>query len=141
MNQAVKQFFDHYEQANATSDVTSIAKLYADTFMFAGVNGAQAVKKEDFLKVIPKMKAHFVSIGLTKTELHSVQASTINAKYFLANTEWRMTVVDSKGCARQVKALATYVLEQKANGTLAIVFQIDHQDLATVVNDQRTTTS
>lgn len=138
MNQAVKQFFDEYERANATSDVAAIASLYPDTFMFAGVNGVKAVKKEDFLNLIPRMKAHFVSIGLTKTELHTVEAITINAKYLIAKTGWKMTVVDSKGNTKQVNTFATYVLERKADNALSIVLQIDHEDLATVINDQRT---
>jgi len=139
MNQTVKQFFDQYERANAASDLAAIGSLYADTFMFAGVNGVKAVKKEDFLKVIPRMKAHFASLGLTKTELHTVEADVMDAKYLLAKTGWKMTIVDSKGHGEPIDTSATYVLEQSADGSLAIVFQIDHQDLATVINSRRTT--
>lgn len=138
MNQTLKEFFEQYQRATATSDLSAMGGLYQDTFMFAGANGVKVVKKEDFLKVIPKMKTHLTSIGLTATELQTVDVSPINAKYYLAKTAWRMTVVDTKGRARQLDALATYVLEQKADDTLSIVFQIDHQDLATVISAERT---
>jgi hypothetical protein len=44
MNQRVKEFFLQYERATS-SDVSEIGGLYADTFMFGGPNGVQAVKK------------------------------------------------------------------------------------------------
>lgn len=133
----MQEFFDQYERANAASDLTAIRALYADTFMFASAGGAKAVRKEDFLKVIPKMKAHFASMGLTKTRLQSVESSAIDGGYLLAKAEWEMTVVDSRGLGRQVDAFATYLLERKEDGALAIVFQIDHQDLAAVIRNQQ----
>ena len=138
MYQAVKQFFDRHQQATAISDLTAIGSLYSDPFMFAGANGVKIVKKEDLLNAIPRMKAHFISLGLTKTQLHKVEASAIGANYLLAKTGWTITVVDSRNCARQINIFSTYVLEQKTDGSLSIVFQIDHQDLATVINEQRT---
>ena len=49
-----EEFFRLYEQANRDFDVQLIAKLYADTFMFGNPQGVQAVKKEDFVKVLPR---------------------------------------------------------------------------------------
>lgn len=138
MNELVKQFFDEYERANTATDLAAIGRLYADIFMFAGVSGAKAVKKEDFLKVVPRMKAHFASMGLSKTELQTVEAGKIDAKYLIAKAGWKMTVLDSKGDGQQVDNYATYILERNEDGTLSIVFQIDHQDLATVIKNQQT---
>ena len=64
--------------------VAFIGSLYADAFMFAGPNGARTVRKEDFLKVVPKMKAYFASIGLSETCLHSVETVAVDSKYLLA---------------------------------------------------------
>jgi ketosteroid isomerase-like protein len=138
MNQAIKQFLDEYERANAGSDLAAIGKLYADIFMFGGANGVRAVNKEDFLKVLPGMKAHFAAMGLSETQLRSVEASAISAKYLLAKARWKMTVLDSRGDRKQVDAFATYILERTQVGTLSIVFPIDHQDLATVIKNQET---
>ena len=65
MDQRIKEFFLQYEKANSFSDVSGISALYADTFMFGGPNGVQAVNKGDFLKVVPKRKAYFSSMGLS----------------------------------------------------------------------------
>lgn len=77
MDQVVRSFFEQYERANSASDLLLIGSLYADTFMFGGPNGVQAIKKEDFLRVVPRMKAHFMSMGLSETRLHSVDASDL----------------------------------------------------------------
>ncbi len=107
--------------------------------MFAGPNGVQVVKKEDFFKIVPKMKARFASLGLAETQIQTVEVSKITSKYLLVNTAWKMTVRKSGG-TRQVDTFATYILEilQEAEDIFRIVFQIDHQDLASVIKDQRT---
>src|SRR5690349_13634144 len=133
MEQLVQSFLKRYEKANAYLDVETIGKLYADTFMFGGPKGVQVVRKEDFLKIVPKMKAHFASLGLSETQLQTVEASAIDAKYLLAKAAWKMTVRQLAGDRRQVDAFATYILERKQEGTLSIVFHIDHQDLTTLV--------
>jgi hypothetical protein len=136
MDQEVKEFFVQYERANSSSNVSAIGDLYADTFMFGGPNGVQAVKKEDFLKVVPKMKAHLSSMGLFETHLQTVEANPLNSKYLLARVGWRMTVRNSSG-SKHVDAFATYVLVRGQGDVLSIVFQIDHQDLAAVIKDQQ----
>jgi len=135
MDQRVTEFFLKYEKANSSSDVCEIGGLYANTFMFGGPNGVQAVKKEDFLKVVPKMKVHFFSMGLSETQLQTVEASPLDSKYLLARVAWRMKVRNSSG-SKHVDASATYVLVRGREDTLSIVFQIDHQDLASVIKGQ-----
>jgi len=136
MEQLVQSFLKRYEKADAYLDVEAIGKLYADTFMFGGSKGVQVVRKEDFLKIVPKMKAHFASLGLSETQLQAVEASAIDAKYLLAKAAWKMTVRHLAGDRRQVDAFSTYILERKQEGTLSIVFHIDHQDLTTLVGGQ-----
>ena len=139
MEQFVKKFLERLERANALSDLVTIAALYADVFMFAGVNGVQTVKKEDFLQVVPRMKAHYALTGLSETQLQTVESSTIDARYLLAKAGWRMTVRKLSGDRRRIHTIATYILERKAPETFSIVFQIDHQDLAAILKNQQTT--
>jgi ketosteroid isomerase-like protein len=136
VDQLVKSFLETYARANSSSDVSLIGSLYADAFMFAGPEGARSVRKEDFLKVIPKMKAYFASIGLFETHLHSVETVAVDSKYLLAKASWRMTVRDQNGDCRQLDAVATYVLERRKDDTLCIILQIDHQDVATLIRNQ-----
>jgi len=132
MDKRVEAFFHEYEAANSSLDVTRIGNLYAELFLFGGPNGVQAVKKEDFLKVVPKMKAHFGSLGLKRTRLSSVEGTEITSRYLLAKVKWTMTIENS-GSENDVEAAATYVLECRGADALRIVFQIDHQDLASVI--------
>jgi hypothetical protein len=57
------EFFRLYEQANRDFDVQLMAKLYADTFMFGNPQGVQAVKKEDFVKALPRRKEFMKTAG------------------------------------------------------------------------------
>jgi hypothetical protein len=134
MDQQIKDFFLRYERANATSDLSEFSVLYADTFMFGGPKGVQAVRKEDFLRVVPKMKSHFSSMGLSETRLESVEANPLDSKYLLVKVGWRMKLQNSSGI-RHLDASATYVLAGGTGDALSIVFQIDHQDLASVVEE------
>ena len=138
MEQVVEEFFRRYERANCSPDVSGMGGLYADTFMFGGTNGIQTVRKEDFLKVIPKMKSHFSSMGLSETRLQSVEANVLDSRFMLAKVGWRMTLRQSLG-SRDLDTFATYVLERGDGDALAIVFQIDHQDLASVIKEMQNT--
>jgi hypothetical protein len=138
MDQQVREFFLRYERANSASNVSAIGDLYADTFMFGGPNGVQAVKKDDFLKVIPKMKAHYSSMGLSETQLQTVEETPLSSRYLLAKTAWRMTIQNSSG-HKHIETFATYILLRGPADALSIVFQIDHQDLASVLKDQQKT--
>jgi ketosteroid isomerase-like protein len=138
MDQRVKEFFLQYERANSSSDVSAIGGLYADTFMFGGPNGVQAVKKDDFLKVIPKMKAHFSSMGLSETQLQTVETNPLDSKYLLVKVVWKMKLRNSSD-SKHVDAFATYVLVRGQGDALSIVFQLDHQDLASVIEEWRNT--
>lgn len=138
MDQLVKEFFLRYEKANRSSDVSGMGGFYADTFMFGGPNGIQTVRKEDFLKVVPKMKSHFSSMGLSETELQSVDTSFLDSKYFLAKVGWRMTLQNSMG-SKHLDTFATYLLARGDGDALSIAFQIDHQDLASAVRELRST--
>ena len=139
MNQRMKEFFLQYEKANSFSDVSAISGLYADTFMFGGPKGVQTVKKDDFLKVVPKMKSYFSSMGLSETRLQSVETTPLDSKYLLVKVAWKMKLLISSTGVRYIDTFATYILEQGNLGALSIIFQIDHQDLANVVKEQQST--
>jgi len=137
MDELVKAFFETFENANSTSDFTALGDLYAETFLFAGRDAAQPVKKVDFLKVIPRMKDHFASLGLTGSRLSSVEITDLGPRYALAKVRWAMTLRTADGVAKNFDAFATYVLQRGDHDKLSILLQLDHQDLATLVNQAR----
>jgi hypothetical protein len=127
-NVEVKAFFASYEAANATFDLEQIAACYADVFMFGGPESVQCVKKEDFLKVLPRRKEFFRSQGLISSTVDSLDASRLDAKYTMAKVIWNMCFEVSASERKYVKNAASYVLS-RTNDRLQIIFQIDHQNL------------
>ena len=131
-----EEFFRLYEQANHDFDVQLIAKLYADTFMFGNPQGVQAVKKEDFVKVLPRRKEFMKTAGLLSSRVDSVQASTLDSKYVLVKTVWNMSFRGTNSDEVTRKTSATYVLSNIGE-SFEIVLQLDHQDLMKIVQDLR----
>jgi hypothetical protein len=136
MNPLVTKFFEIYEKSIPDAAVSTVASLYSDVFMFGGPRGAQAVKKDDFLKLLPGRKAHFRSIGLEKSTVASIDEISLDAKYILAKVVWNMTLKNSAKASRQFETRTTYILEIK-NETPVIVMQLDHQDLGEQVNEMK----
>jgi ketosteroid isomerase-like protein len=134
MNQDTEAFFKQYEQAISQSDVPRIAAQYADVFMFGGPQGVQAIKKDDFLKVAPKRKEYFASIGLVDSKVVSIDETNMDLKHLLVKTTWSMTFEKPTGRKEEIETFATYILERQGD-RLVIVFQIDHQDLTAKVKE------
>ena len=61
----MRDFFEAYARAADSVDLAFLESAYAETFMFAGPAGVQTVKRDEFLKILPKRKAFFAAIGLT----------------------------------------------------------------------------
>ena len=131
-----EEFFRLYEQANRDFDVQLIARLYADTFMFGNPQGVQAVKKEDFVKVLPRRKEFMKTAGLLSSRVDSVQTSTLDSKYVLVKTVWNMSFRGTHADEVTRKISATYVLSNIGE-SFEIVLQLDHQDLMKIVQDLR----
>ena len=132
----VAEFFRRYEQANNDFDVQLIAKLYADNFMFGNQQGVQAVKREEFIKVLPRRKDFMKTAGLVSSRVDSSEASTLDSKYILVKTVWNMRFRTNNGDEVARKASATYILSSSGD-SFEIVFQLDHQDLMKIVQELR----
>ena len=133
-NADVRSFFSGYETANARFDLEQIAACYADVFMFGGPQGVQSVKKEDFLKVLPRRKEFFRSQGLVSSSVDSLEASALDSKYTLVRVIWNMRFDREASEPKYSKNAASYVLSKTDDG-FQIVFQVDHQDLSKRVKE------
>jgi hypothetical protein len=105
-----EEFFRRYEQANNDFDVQLISNLYADTFMFANLQGVQSVKKEDFVKVLPRRKDFMKAAGLLSSRVDSVEATMLDSKYMLVKTVWNMRIRGNNGDELACKTSETHVL-------------------------------
>lgn len=124
----VKNFFEAFEGNLDTSEPTRVASQYGDIFMFAGPQGAQAVKKDDFLRVIPKRAGFFKSVGLTSSTIQALEETRLDNNYILVKAHWAMRFEAGSHSTTVEGIAATYLLHQQAD-QLQIVFQLDHQDL------------
>jgi hypothetical protein len=129
LNQRAKQFFGAYETANAEFDAPKIANLYAEVFMFAGPQGAQAVKKEDFVKVLPRRKEFFKSAGLVSSRIESIETLALDGRYTSVKVKWKMRFERAGAEPVESDNFATYILSSTGD-SFQIVFQLDHQDLS-----------
>jgi len=132
----VEDFFRRYEQANHDFDLPLIATLYADTFMFGNPQGVQAIKKDDFVKVLPRRKDFMKAAGLLSSRVDSVETSALDSKYILVKTVWNLSFRATGGDVTR-KTSATYVLSA-SDDSFEIVFQLDHQDLMKTVQELHT---
>jgi len=133
MDSQIKDFFSQYEKANSDFDVSKLASCYADVFMFGGQQGVQAIKKEDFVKVLPRRKEFFKAAGLKSSKVERIETSQLDTNYVLAKVFWRMCV-ERSGSRREIETSASYLL-LRSGGDFQIIFQIDHQDLAKKVQE------
>ena len=129
MDEKVREFFARYEKANTEFDVPEIASLYADVFLFGGPQGVQSIKKDDFVKVLPRRKDFFKSLGLASSKVKRIEASELDSNYILTKVVWKMRIDGVDKAPAEIETSATYVLWNSGN-CLQIVFQVDHQDLA-----------
>ena len=125
---AVKGFFDEYERNLATNNLKQLAEQYSETFMFAGPQGTQSVRKEDFLRALPKREGFFKAVGLQSTQIISLQETPLDEQYIQVKVGWKMRFAKNPDRPVEDENSATYILYRQDHG-LKIVFQLDHQDL------------
>ena len=124
----MREFFDAYATAADSVDLAFLESAYAETFMFAGPGGVQAVKREDFLRVVPKRKAFFAAIGLTGSQVSRLDETTLDELHVMVRVQWALRFEKAPGPPIVDHILATYILRRR-DASVQIVFQIDHQDL------------
>jgi len=124
----VQNFFDGFEESSNTLNLELLGSQYGDSFMFAGRAGAISIKKDDFLKVLPKRYGFFKTIGLVSSKITAIEETQLDKNYFLVRVNWEMRFEKDGDQPLREMTSATYVLIQKED-SLQIVFQLDHQDL------------
>ena len=134
VSENVQTFFENYEKGISLSDSDLLGKLYAETFMFAGQQGSQAVKRDDFLKVVPKRSAFFKTIGLVSSTIRALEETRLDDDYLLIKVYWIMRFEKDAQPPVFDENSATYILFEHEHA-LQIVFQLDHQDLTKRVQE------
>jgi hypothetical protein len=97
--------------------------------VFGDPAGVRSVSKEDFIRVLPRRKEFFASVGLTSSRIHTLDASELGSSYVLADVAWKMRFErrDRQQTVGSVNS-ASYILFVVGD-SFQIVVQLDHQDL------------
>jgi hypothetical protein len=132
-SKAIRDFFEAYAKATGSLDLAFFESAYGETFMFAGPSGVQAVKRADFLKVVPRREAFFRTAGLVLSEVRRLEETRLDEKHTMVQAHW--TLRFEKDPERPIidEIAATYVLRRQ--DSWQIVFQLDHQDLTKRVQE------
>ena len=125
---AIREFFDAYAKATGSLDLAFFGTAYGETFLFAGPGGVQAVKRDDFLKVVPKRGAFFRAAGLVASDIRRLEEMRLDERHTLVQARWDLRFETEAGRPIIDESGATYVLRRQED-SLQIVFQLDHQDL------------
>ena len=133
-SERVKTFFDQYELNIGGSDPAGIAAQYGDSFVFAGPQGTQAVKRDDFVKVLPKRQGFFKSAGLRSSTVLALEETTVDDSCVLVKAQWRLRFEPASMPASDIDVSAMYLLQQYPDG-LRIVVQRDYDDLTKRVQE------
>ena len=133
-DEAVRKFFEAYARATATVDIGLLGTAYAEQFMFAGPNGVQAVRRDDFLKIVPKRKAFFAAVGLKSSQIRRLEETVLDERYVQVKTYWEFVFEKEPNRPIVDEGAATYVLRRQGE-QMEIVFQLDHQDLTKRVQE------
>ena len=134
VSERVKAFFDQYELNIGGSDPTAIAAQYGEAFVFAGPQGTQAVKRDDFVTVLPKRQGFFKSVGLRSSTVAALEETRVDDGWVLVKAQWRLTFEPTAMPASDIDVSAMYLLQQCPDG-FQIVFQRDYDDLTKRVQE------
>lgn len=133
-SKAITEFFEAYAKATESLDLAFFGSAYSDAFMFAGPDGVRVVKRDDFLRVIPKRKEFFKAAGLIASEVGRLEETRLDEKHTIVRVHWTMRFEKNPGQPIVDESAATYLLRQEEEA-VQIVFQLDHQDLAKRVQE------
>jgi hypothetical protein len=101
--------------------------------MFVGPSGVQAVKRADFLNVVPRREAFFGTAGLVLSEVRRLEETRLDEKHTMVQAYWTLRFEKDRGRPILDESAATYVLRRQ--DSWQIVFQLDHQDLTKRVQE------
>ena len=127
---AVRDFFAEFERNGNTRDLDAVANQFADVFMSADPKGAVAVPRETFLAALPHRERLFATVGLTRTRLASIRETRLDDVYTLVDTDWIGELRDGGELALS----STFILRREGESHV-VVFYLNHQDIADVVQE------
>jgi len=134
-SEAMERFFRTFETNTMNDDTNAAVSQFADVFMAASPNGAQAVRATDFALALPKKKQLFDKLGCRSTQLVWLREQRLDARYSLATTQWQMNFEPQDRQPEQVVVESVYIVDTSGDMP-KIVFYLANQDLMQVLRER-----
>ncbi|HEY1895020.1 MAG TPA: hypothetical protein VGG62_02060 [Terracidiphilus sp.] len=134
-NDAIEHFFRNFEANASSNDFAAQVAQFADVFMVASPQGAQAVRASDFALVLPKKKQFFDKLGCRTTAMVSLHEVPLDARFAMASTQWRLTFVPDQGEPQDVVVHSVYIVDRGVD-PFKIVFYLASQDLMQILKER-----
>ena len=137
---AVARFFALYARETAEDNLAAVVSHFAETFLFVGPSGAQAVRASDFGAALPKRKALFDQLGSQQTELTAIHETPLDSRYVLARTTWRFSFRNHNTPAQEFDTDSTFLIDTGLPGTpepdFKILLYLPHHDIMQILRDR-----
>jgi hypothetical protein len=132
---AIEQFFRTFESDASSNDTAAQVSHFADVFMAVSPLGTEVVRVSDFALALPKKKHLFDKLGCRSTVLSSLRQTRLDARYVMANTQWRMTFSQNQHEPQDVTADSIYIVDTGTD-PFKIVFYLASQDLMQILKER-----
>jgi len=131
---AMETFFRNHERNSNSDSIAPLISQFADVFMVGGAQGAQVVEAIAFALAVPKRKKQFDEMGWQSTELVSLRETTLNGRYTMAETRWRMTFASEDQSPEEVQVDSTFIVYNGGEEPKIIMYLPHGDALATLAN-------
>jgi len=134
-SEAIDLFFRIFESNASSNDTDAVVSQFADVFMAANPQGAQAVRASDFALALPRKKQYFDSLGCNSTQLVSLNETRLDARYIMARTQWKMTFARSGTEPQDVVVDSVFIVDTGGDRA-KIVFYLASHDLLQILKER-----
>jgi len=134
-SEAIERFFRIFESNASSDNVDAVVSQFADVFMAANPQGAQAVRSSDFALALPRKKQYFDSLGCNSTQLVSLRQKRLDARYVMASTQWKMTFQRPETEPRDVVVDSVFIVDTGGDAE-KIVFYLANHDLMLILKER-----
>ncbi len=132
---SVKAFFDQYQLAGETLDLDHIALQYADSFMFAGPDGARVIETQKLLATLPQRQTLFKSLGHQWTRVLSLDETALDANHVVVQAEFLMRFKRPPDEVLDAQVTSSCILHVQDNAP-RILFHLELEDVQQALKDR-----
>jgi predicted DsbA family dithiol-disulfide isomerase len=129
----LERFFREYERYANLGDAEGTASLFAEVFLAADPAGARAVSAAQLGAGVSQRKKLLESLGSRSTELISLEQRTLDDRYVLATTKWKVGFDREE--MKELMLESSFVVHRSEAGP-RIVFYLAHQSLMDVLKER-----